>query len=352
MMKKCLCCQLAVIVICVLPLLGIEEFKKINQWNHGDQEIYKHLSRGIIDGDDHVITRTGGWGARSLLITPKDVVSFAPIGQGPGDIYLLCASCPYQNDLAMVEYSQKLKIFTKKDNKYAWKETKWLKRDRYNQKITDMLFFKDKWFLAGHHPLNINESKKKKTVSLLRIFDKDGKPIKELIIREIDIHERQCEMEHFVVLHDDRLFFLFENELKVYEIPLEKLEVTKEVKLEIPSFYKKMPEDFYMFKRYTNTKDFVKDIQYWMTSYSRIINVLIEDGLLVLQLRTCKEELKKFALLFYDADSLELKKTFFIDDFLLGARKGIYYFYANGRPGLDDDIDECIINLYSFTGKK
>jgi hypothetical protein len=334
----------------MVPLLGKEEFKKVDQWNHGDQGIYKHLDRGIIDGDGNVITRTGN--TRSLLITPKHVFSFAPTGQGPGDIYILAAACHYQNDLAMLEYTQRLKIFKKKENKYVWKETKWLKRDKYNQKITDILFYKDKWFLAGQHPLNYNKNEKTKTVSLLRVFNEDGKPVKELITRNLNILDRTSEMKYYVVLHGDRLLFLAENELKVHEISPEKMEVQKEVKLETPAFYKKMPGDFYKNKHYSDTKDFVKDIQYWMTSYSRIINVLVENGLLVIQIRTCSEELKKFAVLFYDADSLELKKTFFINDFLLGARNGIYYFYANGRPGLDDDIDECTINLYEFKGKK
>ena len=38
--------------------------------------------------------------------------------------------------------------------------------------------------------------------------------------------------------------------------------------------------------------------------------------------------------------------------YFLASRDGKYYFYANGKPGLDDETGECIINFYSFVEEK
>ena len=72
---------------------------------------------------------------------------------------------------------------------------------------------------------------------------------------------------------------------------------------------------------------------------------------MVLQVRTCSKELKKFAMLFYNVDTLKLEKTVFTDGFFIGARDGKYYFYHNGNPGRDEGVDECIIDVYAFEGK-
>ena len=148
--------------------------------------------------------------------------------------------------------------------------------------------------------------------------------------------------------YKDRVYFLSENELKVHVVSLKELKVEKEVVLEIPKFYKKMPDGFYGWKKYEGSdKGFTRDIEYWKTSYSRINKVIIEGDFLVLQIRTCSENLKKFALLFYNAANFKLEKTIYTDDLLLCSRKGKYYFFAGGDPGLDDEADEFKINIYS-----
>ena len=68
-------------------------------------------------------------------------------------------------------------------------------------------------------------------------------------------------------------------------------------------------------------------------------------------MRTCEAKLKKFALLFYNAENFKLERTIFTNDLLLGAKDGKYYFYANGDPGRDEEAEEFIIHIYSFGDK-
>ncbi|MCP5105385.1 MAG: hypothetical protein GY950_18495 [bacterium] len=161
-------------------------------------------------------------------------------------------------------------------------------------------------------------------------------------------------MSYFVIGYKtETVFVLIENELKVHIVSSKSLEVLKTVKLEVPAFYKKMPETFYAWKRYGNgNNNFARDLEKWDMGYSSMQKAVVQNGRLVVQVRTANPKMKKFALLFYNADTFKLEKTVFLNDFLLGAKDGKFYCFANGNPGRDEDTDDCIINIYSFRGKK
>jgi hypothetical protein len=145
---------------------------------------------------------------------------------------------------------------------------------------------------------------------------------------------------------------MIENELKVYVVSTKTLEIIKEVQLEIPPFYKKMPESFYAWKEYKDRSELPLDIEKWDMGYSSIQGIAVDGNYLVVQIRTPVEKMKKFALLFYNAETFKLERTVFLDDYLLDVKDGKYYCYANGNPGRDENTDECIINIYSFEEKK
>ncbi|RPI72278.1 MAG: hypothetical protein EHM45_22460 [Desulfobacteraceae bacterium] len=324
------------------------DFKLIDTWNHDDKEILTCVGDPIINDEGNVVARICGK-VGSVIISKKEVVSFAPFGQGPSDLYLMMAQCRYQNDIAFLEYPNKMKIFTRKDNTYVWKSQMWLKQGYYPYIVRDMIFIDDKWFTGGYKILK--EGSKVQNAALVNIFDEQGKLIKELLKKEFPTGIRH-EEDYYLTHYNNRVFFMVEYELKVHEISATRMEVTQEIPLTIPPFYKKMPADFYNFVFYKEEKGLSLDYERWKTSYSYIMRVAVEDGCLVIQIRTFGENQKRFALLFYDINNFSLKRTISIDDYFLGTRNGIYYFYRNGNPGFDEDADECVVNLYSFKEKK
>ena len=161
-------------------------------------------------------------------------------------------------------------------------------------------------------------------------------------------------MNFYIDAYKDQLFFIKENELKLKVICPKELVLKRTIQLPSPDFYKKMPESYYSYKKEFrgNIQRLRRDFESWRTDYSKISKMLVEGDNLVLQIRTCSDELKKFALLFYNAGTFKLERTIYTDDYLLAAKDGKYYFFANGHPSLDDDTDECIINIYSFIDTK
>ena len=327
-----------------------KEFKQVDRWNHGDREIYGTLAIPVITEDGNIITCVGKKGF--VLIAKDRVDLFAPLGEGPNQVWMAGATALYGNDIAFLMMGHKMKIFTKKDNTYKESKTRWFKQGYYAPTIRDILFIEKKWFFAGLTPKKGDNTGS--IEALLEVYDDEGKPIKTLIEKEFKPKSSYHNMDYYIVANKDpkkRVFLFSEYELKAYEISTDKLELVKEWNLETPGFYKKMPDDYYMSTKKNYAESFMRYLSEWKTTYSRIIEVAVEDGYLVLQIRTCDEKQKKYAMLFYNVDTLKLEKTIFTDDFFFGARDGKYYFYANGNPGRDEGVDECIINIFAFEEK-
>ena len=218
--------------------------------------------------------------------------------------------------------------------------------------VQDAIYYKNKWFLAGLEFVDFDNKKNLQYASFLKIYEKNGQPIENLIKKTFDGPHRFHEMNYYVAAYKDQVLFLVENEMKVHVVGLKDLSIKKEVNLETPGFYKKKPDEFYSPKGKTGAgKNYLSVLEHWKTSYSRINKVIVEDSFLLLQVRTCSEKLKRFALLFYNAGNFKLEKTIYTDDLLLGVKEGKYYFFAGGDPGRDEEAEDFIINVYSFGEK-
>jgi len=329
-------------------LHGAEVFKRIDRWGHDESFGCDFFS--FIDSDNHVVG--GFYMSENSIITPEKIVKFAPRGEGPGDIMSGCAAFPYKEDIIFFELNGKAKVFTKKNGTYDWKETRWFKTGKYGHIIKEGIFFDNKFFLTGYEQLDYKSNEW--DASFLKVYDENGQPLKQLIRKTFTKPNRFSEMKyHIAGYKTDRVLFLPENKLNVTIVSTKNLEIIKEVDLEFSGFYKKMPEDFYVFKKYDNPKNFLLDIETWATGYSGITEAAVDGNWLVVQVRTCSKKEKKFALLFYNIENnFKLEKTVFTNDFLLDVKDGKYYCFANGDPGRDDDTDQCIINIYAWEKTK
>ncbi len=328
-----------------LNIYAENKFKCIETWKH-DTDIYGNIMYSMINPKGDVI---GCFYMIGLLnITPKKVIKFAPRGQGPGDLMDTHGMCEYKDDLAIIELSNKIKIFEMKDNKYVWKRTQWLKRSEFLTIVKSGVFAGNKWFIAGTFLLNYSKKYIYKK-AYLKVFDNKGNLLKSLIKETTFKPDQFHIMDYYVLKNKKNVLFLAENKLNVKVISIDKLEIVNDINLSTPKFYKKMPEDFYIWNKNSgDISNIVKDWNMWKTSYSRIIHANISKNWLVLQIRCFKPQNKKFALLFYNTKSFKLERTILINDRLLGIRDGKYYFYANGDPKYDEEADECIIKIYSF----
>ncbi|MGE5344111.1 MAG: hypothetical protein ACM3SY_21810 [Candidatus Omnitrophota bacterium] len=337
------------VVLNFFVLAAGPNFKRIDQWKHDDMCGMHFYS--FIDKDNNVIGVF--YKGLNFIISRDKLVKFANWGEGPSELMGLEAFFEYKGDLAIVERADKMKIFTKKDGTYVWKETKWLKRGRYLHAVKNGIFFDNKFFLAGVEDAEYVPHKKYTDTYFLRVLDEKGNLLKQQIKKTVTGDFNWINIKHYITGYKkDRVFYLTEHEPKVTVISSKTLEIVKEIALEVPPFYKKMPKDFYITKANISTAEFNRSLENWSMGYSKITNCCTTDKHLVLQIRTCNNKMKKFALLFYNAETFKLENTIFIDDFFLGYKDGKYYFFANGNPSIDDDTDDFIINIYAFTPEK
>lgn len=336
----------AIVIFCAFTLVlnGAAKFKQTGKWIlEGD--INGQAAPTMVDKDGHIVGAFYKTGAR--VLTPEKSIELAPYGQGPSDLQGFRAICDYKGDIAIHEIPGKVKVFSKKKGAYSWKETVWLKRTPLFHVVQNMIFYHNKWFLAGVIHLERNKDQRV-PCAYVKVLDEKGNFLKDLVKSEIDTKIRHYAMDYYIVGCKNHVLFLPENKLSLTVISPEDLKIEKSIDLEKPSFYKKMPEDFYLFKKYEKSGQFDIDMENWKVGYSRITRVTVEDNYIVVQVRTCRDSMKKFALLFYNIDTFKLEHTFFIDDFLLSSRNGKYYFFANGNPGLDEEAEETVINIYEW----
>jgi len=331
-------------------LTAVEKFQPIAQWTY-EEVINGFIYVSTIDNDGHVIVGFMRSGLR--YITPEKMEVMAPFGQGEGDIMNFMAAINYNRDILIIENMSRGKIFTLVNGKYKEKGLWWFKQGTYAFLISDGVFFNDKCFLVGKG--NANFDPKIQKLFYIKAYDNQGTPLATLLHKETEIIDQRHLMSYFITVSQEKekLYYLAENELKVAVICPKELKVINETLLESPPFYKKMPETNYIRKEYYNDHSkLLLDTETWRTNYSNITKVQVQGNHLVVQIRTCSDKLKKFALLFYNLDNFKLTKIFYIDDYLLGTKDGKYYCYANGNPTLDEDTDTCTINIYSIIDQK
>ena len=321
-----------------------EHFQLEETWKMPEDFLGK-IFYSIIDNDAHIVGALYKTGI--IMITRDKTILFSPFGQGPNEMMDVRAIFYIGNELASVENAGRIKLFQKKEGSYEYKRSIWLESKISFYIITNGLFYDSKIFLAGFEKLDFE--KKENKAALLKVYNEEGAVLKNLIITEIKKNQRNYMMDRFVMAHNDKIYFISEDNLFVYIISADTLEEVDQIQLEIPDFYKPKPEDFYFHEgAYKSPNEFLLDNDYWKTSYSIITKALINEGYLVIQIRTCDKNREKFAVLFYSADSFKLNKVLFIDDLLLGAKKDKDYFYAKGDPKLDEEADNPEIHVFSL----
>jgi len=346
-MKKIYMFILLAVFIAHSFVFGMIGIKKIGSWEFPDR-IFGKIFYSTVDKDNHLVVSF--YKIPVLSMSSKGIVEFAPYGQGPNELTNLVGMCFYKGNLALAEHADKIKIYEKKKGKYVWKETKWLKHSGYYALIPNCIkYYENKWFVVGTEGLEYNKITGKSVCSHIKVYDEKGKMIKRLIKSHYTGANQYPLMSRFIPMYKRKLFFITENSLELSVVSIDKLKVERKIQLSIPGFYKKMPKDFYV--NNPNENNFMKNLEKWNTGYSSITNVLVSGKYLILQIRTCNDEMKKFAILFYNADNFKLKKTYFTDDYLMGVRENKLYCFMNGNPGLDDDTDDAVINIYKITEK-
>jgi len=320
------------------------KLERIDQWKF-DHDPLIYISNTYISENNSIIGFMGNVVAAE--ITNAGINQFIEYGEGPNQVIIPTLIFQHGDDIAIAELVGRVKIFSKKEKVYTFKESKWLKKGPLPFFPRECVFRENKFFISGFHILS--QTKEIVNAALVSIFDEKGKLVKTLLEKKWSVYQLYGNLLFYISnFKNDQLAFIPENEPIVTLISPKSMEVVKEVPLQIPSFYKKMPEDFWSYKL-MNTGDsgyLRKMRETFYTGYSRINNLYFDQNRLILQMRTCDKKLKRYAILLYNADTFKLEHTLYTDDYLVGVKDGKFYCFANGNPGWDGDIDDVVFNIY------
>lgn len=342
MTKNNYAAALAVLLFCC-PLIYPQEIRLLKQWKH-DGDLGGEISHCLLDEHNNIILvhRPG-----ISFVNERQFVNFARWGQGPNEIENVLAICEYRGDLAAFEYKNKLKLFEMSTSGYYEKGKKWLNSNPASFYLRDAFFVCERFFLGG--PAIIRNHEGRLNGALLKVYnDKTGQAEGSLIPVQYPEPSRYNEIRRYFAVDGDTLFFVMQNQMTVYQISLADIALTRAIPLKLPGFYVPMPEGFFGFKRYEDGLGLWKDVVKWLTSYSAITRIaVLQRGYLVIQVRTCAADQKKFALLFYNIkNNLSLDKVIYLDGLLLAGEGNILYCIHNGDPMVDEEANQIIIDLY------
>ena len=348
--------QFRILILILLPLLSVTDSYaadlslKLEQSFEHDIVFSRTFSDAIVDRDGELMVAFGIPGCG--IVTSEKFELVAPAGQGPGDLSGYFALNLLDNQELVIEgYIGKTHIFKKQEGVYKWQRNEIRELKKYTPP-TDTLFHENNWYLAAFSTY-YDKKTDHYTVDYLQLYSDKGK-FKKAMIRETFEEYWKIELFWcFLAEYKNRIFFLSEDKPLLRVISGDDPHVTKKVNLELPKFYKKMPDAFYRYPRgrMISSQDYWRYLSIWKTGYSRICNVLVDGRWLIVQVRTADEDNKLFGLLFYDAGTFELKHTIMTDDLLLANKDGKLYFFRGGNPTWDD-VDDTVFDIYKIVEKK
>ncbi len=315
-----------------------------------DTAFARTFSDALVDQDGNLIVAFGVPGC--AIVTPEKLDLVAKAGKGPGDLSGYFALNILDNQELVIEgYIGKTHVFKKQDGIYKWQRNE-VRELKKSSAPTDTLFLGNNWYLAAFST-SYDEKTDHYTVDYLQVYSDKGKFIKSMIRETFENYWKIELFWCFLAEYKNQVFFLSEDKLRLRIITGDDPQVAKTVNLELPKFYKKMPKTYYRFPRgkMISSQEYWKSMGVWKTGYSRICNVVIDGRWLIVQVRTADEDNKLFGLLFYDADTFQLKHTVMTNDLLLAGKNGKLYFFRGGNPAWDD-VEDTVFDIYNIVEKK
>jgi len=288
-----------------------------------------------------------------FLITSESITELRPMGQGPGDLISAFGVGLRGEDLVVVEHSGKIKVFSKQKGTYAYKESIHRKAGVSAYMIEDFTWVGERFFIAGY-TLEPTDEKDRFTLVEVKAYDHRGtflgNPIEETG-ESADFQTRNTWIERHLKTDGHALYFMTEQSLELRVIDPLTATVTDRLRLERPPFYVPIAEDAYRLNEDNGRKlrgpEIMMKLPEWRKSYSAVENIEITKDYMVVQLRTARDHLKRFALCYYTrGGGYVLRGLTYTDDFLVGSSGGRLYLMEGGHPGIDDDEpNQTIIHI-------
>lgn len=332
-----------------MSLTCAESFKVVNRIPAKSEWSGSAYFDAIVDKDQLLIASgayVGVVGFNSAGSAP-----IAGFGQGPDEVDHARVMYMMGDHLAIEGFAKRIKLFAKKGGKYSHHKTFWLQTEGSAFIPRDALCLDNKLFYCGYQNdiTSVAGINQPFSVHYLKVYKADGKFIKNVISRKYPryVSDDNYKYSFLAANGADVVLFFLEDEMMVQIVSVKDIKLLKTLRLEVPTFYKKMPESNYIRsekeRAAANPNNFRINMQRWKTGYSAITGVHTDKGKLAVQIRTCNPSMNQYALLFYNLNTFRLEETTFINDFLMAVRDGKYYFFKGGHPEFDDTDEDAEI---------
>jgi len=329
-------------LIGVMLLSGTGLIKKNVEWKHKKQ-FFGHIQSSLVDKNGDLLINFFNDGL--YQISKDSCQQISKFGEGPSEwTNSVWGLCLYQEGFAMRESSGRTQIFMPGPMRYEYDKTIWINPST-SFLGTGLFYLDHRFYLIG---MDMNWTSKTDRVSRLKVFEeKPRKEIASYIDEKYLGPSRLYQTTLYLGAYKNKIIAVKETELVLHEITQDTLNQKSIIYLTEPDCYRKKPSDFYKLKKYSENREYLKDLERWSISYSAVTKTAIVGDKLIVQIRTFDAMKMKFALLVYEIDQhYQLNKVIPINDLLLGGKDEVLYFFKNGSPYLDDEVDSLAVTFY------
>jgi len=288
----------------------------------------------------------------AFLMTKDALGMIRPDGQGPDDIDNTAGLfIDEKGRLVVVQLNGRIKVFTWQGEKsYRREASIYAKPTGAGVFFDDIAAFEGRLFLAGFGMTRGENGEF--AVVRVRALDKDGSSPRNIVVSPMDAASSLTEspfVENHLKGEGSMLYAMNEKSMTLWVIDGRAASLERELELEVPPFYVPIGDDFFRQvdsrgKPWGSGRHSLK-LAEWRTSYSRVENLEVLGGYLVVQIRIARANRPLFALLFYDRGDFDLIGMAETDGLLVGARDDQLYLLRGGHPGFDDEAGECIVDI-------
>lgn len=328
------------------PSLRSEGLKLVKTWDHGDQGIFGSVNGFQILSGPQVFVSIPN--KPSFIVGEAGVSPVLPPGQGPGDVGLVQVHALCGDHLACLEYPLRMKVFALRDRSLKPVRSFWLEQTEYPLTPSALVHAHDKWFVAGYRSLK--EEHPHARAALVSVYDAEGRLIASPLRWEGDMRDGVQHLRLFLSADGDRVWCMQEGSLRVNLFASADGALVKQANLPVPPGYRPFPEHSYRGLVDQPVQALLKGMQEIHESHSPIAALVVAQGRILVQIHVPLPSEKRYQLLIYRQADLKLQGVYPMDDLLLGARDGRYFFHRGGYPGENEVSERCVIDVYTLEG--
>lgn len=262
-----------------------------------------------------------------------------PFGKGPTDLQSLMGADTAEDLLYVIEFGGSLKTFKRNGKKYDYVAVSRLMSGFRPGIEHGLVVIGDDVWIGGYIVENPMKWTKDTDVFPLQVFEKSGKPKKQLASFKFNPKRNHGDMAFYFGKTNNEIVCAREDNLKLRRFSTGNYNELPAIQLPVPESYLSIPDEFYPYGMKRDGKYDMEKLLSFRHGYSRISNLVASNEGVFVQFRNFRSKKGLYVVFWMEPRTYKMIGRFYTNDLLLACRDNQLYFHKGGDPSLEES--EC-----------